>query len=196
MLRDRTVQLDVRPEVYAPAEDTFLLLSAIEVGEGERALEMGCGSGILSMHMAKAGASVTAADLDENAVAATRNSAMMNGLAVRTVQSDLFDSVAGRFDLIVFNPPYLRGEVLGREDLCWAGGEDGVALTKRFLAQAMEHLQPGGRIVLLISDDMETGAMEEALAGWKTETLARRTLFFEELRVLRLTLLGTPAPFP
>jgi release factor glutamine methyltransferase len=188
VLRDRSIRLDVHPEVYAPAEDTYLLLSAIDVRREERALEMGCGSGLISMHMAKAGAYVTAVDRDERAVKATRDSAIMNGLEVRTVVSDLFHEVKGRFDLIVFNPPYLRGEVQGQEDLCWAGGEDGVKLTARFLREAKDHLEPGGRLLLLISDDMDPAALEEALSEWRTEVLARKTLFFEELRVLKLTL--------
>ncbi len=188
MQRDRSVKLDVHPDVYAPAEDTYLLLSAITVDIGEKALEMGCGSGIISMHMAKAGAIVTAADLDERAVLATENSAWMNGLDVHAVQSDLFTDVTGRFDLIVFNPPYLRGDVQGQEDLCWAGGKDGVELTSRFLDEAVDHLEPGGRVLLLISDDMDPSALEDALLGWNMETAASKTLFFEELRVLRLTL--------
>lgn len=180
--------MDVHPEVYAPAEDTYLLLSAIEVQRGERALEMGCGSGIISIHMAMAGAKVTAVDMDERAVMVTEHSARMNGLRVRTVQSDLFGNVPGCYDLIVFNPPYLRGEVQGREDLCWAGGEDGVKLTARFLGEARDRLEPGGRVVLLISDDMDPVALEEALSEWNMEVLARKSLFFEELRVLKLTL--------
>jgi len=188
VLRDPAIQLDIRPEVYLPAEDTYLLLSAIQVEKGERVLEMGCGSGLLSLHMARAGAAVTAVDMDERAVAAAEKSARLNGLDLRAVKSDLFNDVGGRFDLIVFNPPYLRGEVRGQEDLCWAGGEDGVWLTARFLRDAREHLEPGGRVLLLISDDMEPGALEQALTGWNVETVARQTLFFEELRVLRLTL--------
>ena len=188
MQRDPSIQLDVHPDVYAPAEDTFLLLSAIDVERGEKALEMGCGSGIISMHLAKAGAVVTAADTDERAVRATENSAMLNGLNVRVVQSDLFSNTLGGFDLVVFNPPYLRGDVQGPEDLCWAGGEDGVRLTSRFLDDAKEHLEPGGRVLLLISDDMDPSALEIALSGWRAETLCSKTLFFEELRVLRLTL--------
>ncbi len=188
MQRDRSIQLDVHPDIYAPAEDTYLLLSAIDVERGEKALEMGCGSGIISMHMAKAGAVVTAADTDERAVRATEKSATMNGLEIRAVRSDLFTDVPGRFDLMVFNPPYLRGEVQGQEDLCWAGGKDGVRLTSRFLDDAKEHLEPGGRVLLLISDDMDPSALEIALSGWHAETLCSKTLFFEELRVLRLTL--------
>ena len=178
----------MHPEVYAPAEDTFLLLSAVEVERGEKALEMGCGSGIISLHMAKTGALVTAVDTDERAVEATRNSASMNGLEIRVVRSDLFEAVTDRFDLIVFNPPYLRGEVRGQEDLCWAGGEDGVRLTARFLDETRAHLESRGRILLLISDDMEPEALGRALTGWNVETVASKTLFFEELRVLRLTL--------
>lgn len=188
MLRDRSVQLDILPEVYVPAEDTYLLLSAIYVQEGERVLEMGCGSGIVSLHMAKAGAVVTAADMDERAVRATENSAILNGLDVQAVHSDLFSNVPGQFDLIVFNPPYLRGDVQGQEDLCWAGGEDGVRLTSRFLDEAREHLEPDGRVLLLVSDDMDPSALEEALSEWRAETVISKTLFFEELRVLKLTL--------
>ncbi|HNX47492.1 MAG TPA: methyltransferase [Methanomassiliicoccales archaeon] len=188
MLRDRSLQLYVHPDVYAPAEDTFLLLSAIDVEKGEKALEMGCGSGIVSLHMAKAGTKVTAVDIDERAIEALENSAMMNGLYIQAVQSDLFTDVEGRFDLIVFNPPYLRGDVQGQEDLCWAGGEDGVQLTSRFLKEAKEHLEPDGRVLLLVSDDMDPSALDEALSEWKVRTVACKTLFFEELRVLTLTL--------
>lgn len=188
MLRDRSIQLDIHTEVYAPAEDTYLLLSAIDVERGEKVLEMGCGSGLISMHMAKAGAVVTAADIDERAVNATENSAMLNGLDVRMVQSDLFSDIRGRFDLIVFNPPYLRGDVHGQEDLCWAGGEDGVGLTARFLREARERMEPGGRVLLLVSDDMDPSALEVALSGWRARTVASKTLFFEELEVLELTL--------
>ncbi|NLX47536.1 MAG: methyltransferase [Euryarchaeota archaeon] len=188
MQRDSSVQLDVHPDVYAPSEDTYLLLSAIEVEKGERALEMGCGSGTISLHMARAGAIVTAADLDERAVRATRNGASMNGLKVRVFKSDLFADVPGRFDLIVFNPPYLRGEVQGPEDLCWAGGEDGTRLTARFLREARDRLEPRGRVLLLVSDDMDRSALNEALSGWQAKTVGSRTLFFEELRALELTL--------
>ncbi len=151
-------------------------------------MEMGCGSGLVSLHMAKAGAKVTAVDLDERAVQATEDGATMNGLDVKTVRSDLFSDVGGDFDLIIFNPPYLRGDVRGPDDLCWAGGQDGVQLTARFLKEAKEHLEPDGRVLLLVSDDMDPSALDEALSEWKVRTVASRTLFFEELRVLRLTL--------
>ena len=196
MHRDPSIVLEVDPGVYPPAEDTFLLLSAMTVGKGERALEMGCGSGLLALHMAKAGAEVAAVDVDERAVANTLRNAASNGLRLTVLRSDLFAEVEGEFDLLVFNPPYLRGIAEEKDDLCWAGGPGGIEVTARFLAQARGHLAPGGRALVLVSSDAEPGAMARAMEGWNVRTLASRTLFFEDLRALELTLRGTPGPFP
>jgi len=190
VLRDRSIVLEVDPGVYAPAEDTFLMLSALDVSEGDRALEMGCGSGFLSLHMAKAGAYVVAVDLDERAVANALRNASLNDLRMQVLHSDLFRDVEGTFDLLVFNPPYLRGAVRDDDDLCWAGGEDGVQVTARFLREAREHLAPGGRVLLLLSSDMDDEAVNGALGGWERKVLVSRTLFFERLSVLELTLSG------
>ncbi|MCX6650103.1 MAG: methyltransferase [Methanomassiliicoccales archaeon] len=188
MLRDRDIQMEVFPEIYLPAEDTLLMLSALKVCRGERVLEMGCGSGFLSLHMARAGASVTAADVDPQAVRNTEENARRNTLDIRVVQSDLFQNVEGLFDLIVFNPPYLRGEVQGREDLCWAGGESGLEVTSGFLRGAREHLAPGGQVLILVSSDADELQLEELTQGWSKDIVTSKTLFFEELKVLRLTL--------
>jgi len=192
MQRDPSIVLEVGPGVYPPAEDTFLMLSAMSVGKGERALEMGCGSGLLALHMAKAGAEVTAVDVDGRAVTSTLRNAAANGLRLTVLRSDLFAEVEGEFDLLVFNPPYLRGVAEGEDDLCWAGGPGGTEVTARFLAQAKERLAPGGRVLVLVSSDAEPGAVARAMEGWNVRTLTSRTLFFEELRALEFTLRGTP----
>ncbi|MDD1771358.1 MAG: methyltransferase [Methanomassiliicoccales archaeon] len=188
MERDRSIRLDLDVGVYAPAEDTFLMLSALEIRKGERALEMGCGSGHIALHMAKAGASVTAVDVDPLAAENTRKNAELNRLEIVVLISDLFQNVPGTYDLLVFNPPYLRGIVEGQEDLCWAGGEDGVTITARFLQEAKGHLATGGRAIIIVSSDCEGEAMERALSGWKIRKLASQNLFFERLDVLELTL--------
>lgn len=188
MLRDPDIQLDVFPDVYTPAEDTFLMLSALKVVKGEKALEMGCGSGYLSLHMAKAGASVTAVDVDPQAVRNTEENARRNGSNMRVVQSDLFRNVEGLFDLIVFNPPYLRGVVERMEDLCWAGGETGLEVTSEFLKGTREHLSSNGRVLLLVSSDMDDDLLRRSTEGWNREELASGTFFFERLMVLKLTL--------
>ena len=180
--------MEVFPQVYTPAEDSFLLLSAIEVVEGEEVLEMGCGSGLLSLHMAKAGARVTAVDLDHFAVRNTEGNARINGIPLDVRCGDLFERVHGMFDLVVFNPPYLRGSVQGQEDLCWAGGRSGTDVIRAFMKGVRHHLRPGGRVLLLVSDDTDRRSLGEAFEGWTVREMASRTLFFEELRVLSLTL--------
>jgi release factor glutamine methyltransferase len=188
MQRDPTISLEVLPEVYAPAEDTFLMLSALEVHPGQKVLEMGCGSGLISLYLAKAGAMVTAVDVDPFARKNTEENARLNGLPLEVIQSDLFQHVTGRYDLVVFNPPYLRGTAEGQEDLCWAGGEKGSELTERFLARVKDHLKEKGRVLVLFSSDVHTDDLKRLLLGWKVKVLASKRLFFEELSVLELSL--------
>ncbi len=182
----REIDITECEEVYPPSEDTFLLLEAIEVGSGEAVLEMGPGTGLITCHLAACAASVVAADLNPLAVRCTEANLRRNKLPGEARGSDLFSNVPERFDVIVFNPPYCAGTEEGPLALSWAGGADGVTVTARFLADAPGHLRPGGRIVLLLSTEMDADAVGEALRPFRRTELGRRRLFFEELWVEEL----------
>jgi len=109
-----------------------------------------------------------------------------NGLPGQVVRSDLFANVPGSFDLIVFNPPYLSVEEEGLLEKAWAGGEKGVDVLVPFLAGARERLTAGGRIVLLLSSEMDREALDDALWGFSRRRLGSRRYFFEELWVEEL----------
>lgn len=124
------------------------------------ALDLCTGSGCLAVLLAKAfpQASVDAADVSPGALAvARRNVARYRlGRRIRLVHSDLFSGLEGRrYDLIVSNPPYVNAasmRALPREyrqepALALAGGADGLALVRKILAHAAEHLRPGGSLV-------------------------------------------------
>jgi release factor glutamine methyltransferase len=187
MQRDERVKIECCPDVYAPAEDTFLLLGALHVGRDQKVLEMGSGTGVITVHCAKVGAWVTAADINEAAVNCTKLNASINNVLVNVVQSDMFSSVKGDFDLIIFNPPYLRGEADQVRDRSWAGGPSGTEELHRFLEQAICHLEGNGRIVIVTSSDMDQNALGKVLRSFAVKELASMRLFFEELQVLELT---------
>lgn len=174
--------------VYPPSEDTYLMLDCVEVRPQERVLEMGCGTGIIALHCAKAGAIVTAADINPKAVDCARANAKSNGLEMSVVHSDLFLDVEGVFDLIIFNPPYVPDEIKGDIERSWAGGEDGVRVLDRFLRGAPNHLVKGGRILVLLSTAMKDAALQCILSQFVRDRLAAKRLFFEGIWVERLRL--------
>ncbi|HHH80187.1 MAG TPA: methyltransferase domain-containing protein, partial [Thermoplasmatales archaeon] len=75
---DSSIKIDVKEGVYNPAEDSYLLINALEVEEGEKTLDMGCGTGILALHLSKNKCLVTACDINNKAVENTRINAEKN----------------------------------------------------------------------------------------------------------------------
>ncbi len=187
MQYQREINIIECEEVYPPSEDTFLLLDLLNVGRGARVLEMGPGTGLITCHLAAASARVTAADINPKAVKCTLANLRRNGLPGEVIESNLFAKITERFDTIVFNPPYCPGKRDDLMSLAWAGGPDGVAITAAFLKDAPHYLRPGGKIVLLLSTEMEKTALESALSPFQRSRLGGRRLFFEELWVEELT---------
>ena len=190
MKPDPALDVEVFEGVYAPSDDTFLLLDAVGGVSQLRVLEMGAGTGLIAVHCAKAGASVTAADVSEKAVANARHNAEKNGVSITVIQSDLFSKIEGAFDLILFNPPYLSGrasEALeGDDERQLVGGEEGHEVTARFLDGASNHLAEDGRILLLVSSESAKGVLGVARAFYDDEKVLAKRTFFEELAVYSL----------
>jgi len=184
--------LDVPQGVYYPREDSLLLAKALENTElkDKRSMEIGCGSGFLSIVMARRNANVTAVDISENAVNASNDNAKKNAVALTCFQSDLFSAVTGKFDLIVFNPPYLpeddEAKYLGTEKQQLYGGGGGREVIQEFISQSASHLAEGGRLLLLISS--LTGEKEVTglfhTSGFKAKVVAREKIQWEELMVI------------
>jgi len=136
----------------------------------KRVLDPCAASGCIGIACALAfeDAEVVLSDISEDALAVSRVNVERHGVQgrVRLVQSDLFDTVEGRFDLIVTNPPYvaqdeyeeLPDEFKREPVLGLVTEEQGLAIPLAILAKAADHLEPGGVLVL------ETGATWELLA--------------------------------
>ncbi len=183
----------VGTDVYEPAEDTFLLAENLDVRRGERVLELGTGCGILAILAAKAGAKVVATDINSAALECARANAVAHGVADRIDFrfGDLFEQVAGeRFDLVIFNPPYLPVEpdetLDGPLDRAWEAGPDGRKIIDRFLLELPNHLTPNGRALFVQSSLADISKTLQALKtnGFHVNTM-REKLPFEELFLLR-----------
>lgn len=177
------VSLLVLPEVFNPVvfRTGTILASTVAASpwaqprEGSRALDLGTGSGVGSVFAARRGHQVVAVDLNPQAVRCARLNALLNGLEdrIEARQGDLFAPVAGEtFDLILFNPPFFRGEPRSRFDLAWRGTD----VLERFATGLPAALSPDGVLLLLLSTDGDGPTLLEALrrGGFVIETAAER----------------------
>jgi SAM-dependent methyltransferase len=165
--------LRTRWGVFAPVRGEHVELTAEAVRRwpvaGKRALDVGTGTGVLALLLARAGARVTATDLAPAAVACARENAARLGLAERieVVEADLYP--AGRFDVVVCNPPWLPHEAVTPLDR--AVYDPGGRFLARFLDGLAAHLAPGGEGWLILSDLAERlglraeGELERQLAA-------------------------------
>ena len=121
-------------------------------GARDRAIDVGTGSGILTLQLAKAGfRQVVATDVNPNAIesVARQLRRLPNALPIQLENADLLGAAQGPFDLVVSNPPWMKGEVGRTLDLAMYF-QDG--FFERFFDQALERLAPDGRVVLVFSN--------------------------------------------
>jgi release factor glutamine methyltransferase len=149
---------NVWKNVYEPAEDSFLFADNLTIKEGGYVLDIGTGCGILGIIAAIEAEKVVAVDINPYAVRCAKENAKLNHVVSKMlfVQGDLFAPLRAleRFDLILFNAPYLPIEPMEDESLlahAWAGGASGRQVIDRFILQAPRCLEETGRILLMQS---------------------------------------------
>jgi len=176
--------------IYSPEKDSYLLTSVLEKqvpkilskNRDITFLEIGCGSGIQLETAHKLGIkkkNIFAGDINPLAVKHCKK------LGFNCIKSNLFKNIKGKFDIIIFNPPYLPEDKDEPEEskLATTGGKKGSEVINEFLKQAKKHLKKEGRIFLLTSN-LTKGIKWQ---GLKKKLLAKEKIFFEELRVWELT---------
>jgi len=149
-----------------------------------KVLDIGCGSGLLSIIAAKRGCDVLAADINPSAVECAERNAELNNIKIKTARSNLFDNLEGKFDLIIFNPPYLPEEQT-EDSRNWAGGKNLEVIT-RFIKDAGAHLELNGEILIVISSlsNPESVLKEFSDSGFDARIIAERKIPWEKLFVI------------
>ncbi len=129
-----------------------------------RILDLCTGSGCIGIAAATVfdDAEIDLADISEDALDVARANIDMHGLGdrVRAVRSDVLDSIEGRYDLIISNPPYVDAEDLAgmpaeyqhEPELGLAAGDDGLDIAFRILAKAKDHLTENGLLIVEVGN--------------------------------------------
>lgn len=130
MYRYKDIQLAIAPEVFHPGFffSTKLLLQYISKLSLHKKsfLELGCGSGLISIAVAKKGAKVTATDINEVALDFLKRNSCQNKVELQIIQSNLFQDIPKQqFDIIAINPPYYKKLPVTIKDHAWFCGENG-----------------------------------------------------------------------
>lgn len=174
------------PEIYKPADDSYLLsltLKKAVKNKKIKALDMGSGSGIQTQTLIDLGLkqeNITIVDINPLAIKHLSNKFSES----KVIKSNLFTKIKGKFDLIVFNPPYLPIDKKEPKDsrINTSGGIKGSEIINKFLKSAKNFLADNGRIILLTS----TLTKDIDFSGYRKKLLSREKIFFEELFVYKL----------
>lgn len=153
--------------VLIPRQDTEIsvekILNVIENNQINNMLEIGCGTGIVSISVdLESSVDVTAVDISEKALENTRINKENLNSKIKIIKSDLFSNINEKFDLIYSNPPYIKSceienlqvEVRDYEPrLALDGGEDGLFFYRSIIKSSPEFLNNKGFLVFEIGHD-------------------------------------------
>ena len=165
----------LKNDEYPPSEDTFFIANYIDNEQGNCALDIGSGSGYLTKLLSKNFSFVVGTDINyevlKNQTYKTNNLVSCNGS----------DALKIKFDFIVCNLPYLAtDEIL---DIATDGGAEGFEIPKKIFDSAYDNLKENGKFIFVTSSLSNYQKLIEYIQklGLKTEIVAKKKLFFEEL---------------
>jgi release factor glutamine methyltransferase len=174
-LRPRRTQIGILalrtdPAVFHPGLHFSSKLLAAYVTNlnlnGCRVLDMGTGSGVIGVAAALQGAQVVAVDINPEAARLAASNALDHGVSasMRVICSDLFAAFANtpEFDWIIFNPPFFPRAVQQAAEIAFNAGSN-YEVIRRFLQQAKKFLAPDGKILLILSSDMDLAHVQSVI---------------------------------
>ncbi|XP_028256167.1 methyltransferase N6AMT1 [Parambassis ranga] len=193
------------PDVYEPAEDSFLLIDALERDADMLqlmrpcvCLEVGSGSGVISAFLASVvgpSALYICTDVNPAAAQCTAVTASCNNVSLQPVITDLVEGLlpqlSGKVDILVFNPPYVvtPSEEVGSTGIeaAWAGGERGREVIDRFLPMVPQLLSSKGLfyLITIAENNPEEIIFLLGQSGFKGAACASTRAGNERLSVLR-----------
>jgi methylase of polypeptide subunit release factors len=171
--------------LYLPSDDSIFLADIVSLYRGILALEIGTSSGTILRELSKNFSFVVGTDIDfdslKNVVMMSRND--------RVICCDVASALQNvKFDLIVFNPPYLRNTI-NNVDKSVDGGPSGIEVSIHFLTSAIDKLNSQGKILMLVSSLSDSGKLDGFITknNLVMKKIAQKELFYETLQIIELS---------
>lgn len=175
----------VHPAVFHPGffSSTQFLLQYLErkTMQGTQLLELGCGTGLIALLSAKAGAQVVASDLSVKAIENAKQNFSNHQVDVSLIHSDLFDDIPQKkYDWIIINPPYYAKTVRQEEDLAWHCGQDFQYFQKLFQS-LLRYIDIETQIIMVLTlgCDLDKIFMIAEANKFKFELLKEKNVLFD-----------------
>lgn len=145
------IRLIISPNVMTPAPWNWNLLAQSvlkEVKETDRVLDMGTGSGVQAIFAASKSKNVIAVDFNSFAVKYAKKNVKLNNLSsrIKVMKSNLFENIKGKFDLIIFDPPFRWTKPRDEWEICCA--DENYKTLRTFFKRVKKYLNKRGRILM------------------------------------------------
>ena len=173
-------EIEVNVDVLSPRVETENLVEqALKyINKDTKVLDMCTGSGCVAIAISKeTNAHVVASDISEKALVVAKRNVEKNNADVEIIQSDVYENINGKFDVIVANPPYIPTKIIPTLDrevkdfdpmVALDGGEDGLNLYRKIVDGATAHLEDKG-IVLFECGENEAKDIAKLFTGFTVE---------------------------
>lgn len=190
--RYKDITLEIPPQVFHPGFffSTHILLRFINQLplQNRKLLELGAGSGLISIHAAKEGAVATATDINPVAIEWLRKNSARNKICLEIIQSDLFDDIPKRaFDIIAINPPYYKKKPVTLKDHAWYCGEHGEYFSRLF-NQLAGFIHDKTETILVLCDgcDIKMIEAEASRNGYMLQLLLTKQNMLEKNFIFKI----------
>ena len=145
-------------------------------------LELGAGSGIISILAAKKGAKVYASDISSIAIENIKLNAEKNGVDIAVIRSDLFQNLSDlKSDYIVINPPYYKKDPIKEEEYAWFCGQNHEYFVRLF-DSLTDHIKKDSEVYMILSEVCDIDAIKSIgiKRGFSWNVVEKETVWGEK----------------